>query len=222
MNLSLKKIFICAAICVAFPSLAQRQLNYTDFGFAVGGMIHTGEVSNGGVGAYISDARPQAKLNLKRTLASWFTVGIEAGYGYLSANDEDHLRTDRNYSVSTHLIQVNPFIELNFMKFGKYRREQTWTPYLKLGGGIVFYNPELNEDAVYTSLIELRPNAYSGLNFLIAFGAKIRTSYNSYLTLEPIIHFTNFDDIEGWRYSRNLTDNDVYGGFTVGYNYMIF
>ncbi len=222
MNLSLKKIFICLALSIAMPAVAQRQLNYTDFGFAVGVMIHTGEISNGGVGAYIGDTRLQAKLNLKRTLASWFTLGIEAGYGYLSAKDENHLQADRGYSVSTHLIQVNPFMELNFMKFGKYRRDQRWTPYLKLGGGIVFYNPELNEDAVYRSKIELRPNAYSGFNFLIAFGAKIRTSYNSYLTLEPIIHFTNFDDIEGWRYSRNLTNNDVYGGFTVGYNYMIF
>ena len=148
MKLTLKKILISLTVLISIPVIAQKQLNYTDFGFAIGGIVHSGDVSNAGVGAFISDTRLQAKLNLKRTFASWFTLGIEAGYGYLSAKDIDHGDAVRNYTVSTHIIQVNPFIEINFSKFGKYRRDKSWTPYLKLGGGVLFYNPELDGNAV--------------------------------------------------------------------------
>ncbi len=201
---------------------AQRQLNYTDFGFFVGTINYNGEVATGEISGYVSEIRPMGGLHLRRTVASWFTLGTEASYGIIQSKDVNHTNPERGLEVNTHMIQVNAFMELNFSKFGKYRRSQRTSFYIKSGGGINFYNPNIKEDIRYSTAFELRPNAYMGFNFFGGAGLKIRTSYQSYLSVEVTRHFCSFDDLEGFQYINNRTANDFYGGMRIGYSYMFF
>ena len=201
---------------------AQRQLNYTDFGAYIGTINYSDEVASGEISGYIKEIRPQVGVHLRRTVASWFTLGTEVGYGYIHAKDVNHTHPSRGYEVNTHMVQINGFMELNFSKFGKYRRSQRSTFYIKSGGGVNFYNPRLKEKLRYDSTWELRPNAYTGFNVFGGAGFKIRLSYQSYLNIEALGHFATFDDIEGLQYVDNRTANDFYGGLRIGYSYMFF
>lgn len=219
----MKRFLFTLSFCfVALTSQGQRQLNYTDFGGFIGTMNYNGEVATGEIAGYISEIRPSFGMYLRRTVASWFTLGLEGSYGFVHAKDANHGNDLRGYEVNTHMIQINPYMELNFSKFGKYRRSQASTFYLKTGGGINFYNPNMNEGVRYPSTYTVRPNSYIGYNFFGGVGVKIRTSYQGYINIEATGHFASFDDIEGFVHTDNRTNNDVYGGIRIGYNYMIF
>lgn len=217
------RLFLLMSLLCCMTSLrAQKQLNYTDFGAFIGTMNYNGDVATGQISGMIKEIRPMGGIHLRRTMASWFTLGTEASYGFIHAKDVNHSNAYRGFIVNTQLIQVNAFMELNFAKFGKYRRSQRSSFYVKAGGGVCFYNPKVQEDVRFSSSWELFPNAYTGFNYFGGAGVKIRTSYQSYLSIETTMHFATFDNLEGYQFFNNKTANDVYGGVRFGYSYMFF
>ena len=200
----------------------QRRFDYYDFGAFLGTMNYNGDVATGVISGYLSDVRPSAGIYLRTTFSSWFSLGIEGSYAFIFSTDENHGLAERGLEVRTHMIQLNPFIEMNFSKFGKYRRHQKTALYVKAGGGVNFYNPDVKDETQFSELFIIRPNAYMGFNYFGGLGLKVRTSYRSYLNFEFLGHFATFDDLEGWEYEGNRTSNDFYGGLRIGYNHMLY
>jgi len=217
-----KNLLILSSILLTLGVKGQKRLHYGDFGVFVGTMNYNGDVATGAVSGYLSDVRPSAGAFLRTTFGSWFSLGIEGGYAFIYSTDENHGRSERGFEVRTHMIQLNSFIEMNFSRFGKFRRHQSYAMYVKAGGGVNFYNPDVQDEAQFSESFIVRPNAYWGLNYFGGVGLKVRTSYRSYLNFEFLGHFTSFDDLEGWEYQDNKTPNDFYGGLRIGYNQMFY
>ena len=217
-----KALIILMSVLFSFTVNGQRRFDYYDFGVYVGTMNYNGDVATGVISGYLSDIRPSAGAYLRTTFSSWFSLGMEGSYSFIYSTDENHGRAARGFEVRTHMIQLNPFIEMNFSKFGKFRRNQKYSLYVKAGGGVNFYNPDVKDETQFSESFVLRPNAYMGFNYFGGGGLKIRTSYRSYLNVEFLGHFTTFDDLEGWVYQSNRTSNDFYGGLRIGYNYMFY
>jgi len=210
-------------LCFAFADLkAQKQLRYRDFGVQIGTLTHVGDVAGGDPAAVIKEIRPKFGLMYRYHFKPWFGLGVEGSYGKVFAEDSNHGNPKRNYQVDTDVLQLNGFIELSFKKFGKYQRQNSWTFFVKGGGGLVFYDPELREDARYGSNIILYPNAYTGMQMYGGGGVKIRTGYSSFISLDATSHLLLFDNLEGWEYKKNNTGNDIMASFNVGYTWMIF
>lgn len=110
-------------LVASISAFGQRHMRYTDFGASAGIILHNGEVSTGEISGYLADVRPQFSTHLKRTYGSWFVLGSELTYGFLSSKDENHTNPRRGYIVNTHTLQVNAFIEMNLIKFGKNLRK---------------------------------------------------------------------------------------------------
>ncbi len=193
-----------------------------DVGLQLGTLSHVGDVAGGDPAAVIKEIRPKLGLMYRYHFAPWFGMGVEGSYGKVFAEDSNHGNPKRNYQVDTDVLQLNAFIELSFKKFGKYQRQNSWTFFVKGGGGMVFYDPELREDARYGSNIILYPNAYTGMQLYGGGGFKIRTGYSSFLSIDATGHLLFFDNLEGWEYKKNNTSNDMLASFNVGYAWMIF
>ncbi len=218
-----KAAVIFLSILFSLSVNGQRRFDYYDFGAFLGTMNYNGDVATGAISGYLSDVRPNAGAYLRTTFSSWFSLGMEGSYAFIYSTDQNHGRSDgRDFEVRTHMIQLNPFIEMNFSKFGKYRRHQKTALYVKAGGGVNFYNPDVKDETRFSESFIVPPNAYMGFNYFGGMGLKVRTSYRSYLNFEFLGHFTTFDDLEGWEYQSNRTSNDFYGGLRIGYNHMFY
>jgi hypothetical protein len=217
-----KAALIFLSLLISLCVNGQRRFDYYDFGAFVGTMNYNGDVATGVISGYLSEVRPSVGAYLRTTFSSWLSLGLEGSYAFIYSADENHTSAARGLEVRTHMVQLNPFIEMNFSRFGKFRRHQKTALYVKAGGGVNFYNPDVKDESRLSESFTVRPNAYIGFNYFGGMGLKVRTSYRSYMNFEFLGHFTTFDDLEGWEYQENRTSNDFYGGLRIGYNHMFY
>lgn len=220
----MKKIFILASLLISSASWAQSRTSSTEFGISVSTLNYSGEIATStSTSALLKEVRPAGGLMVKRNFNDLFSMGLEASYGFIYASDANHSNPNRGLEVTTSLLQVNPFMELNLIRFGKFHYDQKFTIYLKAGGGFIAYNPDPKVMEVYPQGIDPEPNAYTGLNFFGGTGVRFRVGYKSVLSLEATIHGTNVDNMEGvFQESASNTANDYYGGLTLTFSKMVF
>lgn len=220
----MKKLLLLFALLTAGSSFAQSRTASTEFGAAVGTLNYSGEIATTtSTSALLTEVRPMVSILVKRNFNTIFSAGLEAGYGFIYANDANHTHPNRQLEVTTGLLQVNPFVELNLIKFGKFHYDQKFTLYVKAGGGFIAYNPEPEVPEVYPQGYDPQPNAYSGINFFGGGGMRFRVGYKSVLGLEATIHGTSEDNLDGvMQISESNNANDYYGGVKIVFTKMVF
>ena len=204
---------------------AQSRLAYSEFGMGIGTMNYSGDIATTkSTAALVQEARPNVTVFAKRHLNDWFGFGMQSSYGWIYASDLNHTHQNRGLEVSTSVFQINPFIEISFIRFGKFHYERKFSIYTRAGGGLVAYNPDPSANEIYPPELDPNPNAYSGINFFVAPGIKFRLGYKTILSLEMTLHSTTKDNMDGVL-SKNVMDggaNDTYGGINIMISKAVF
>lgn len=202
-----------------------KRLAYTEFGIGVGTLNYVGDIATTtSTAALFEETRPNATAFIKRHLNDWFGMGLQASYGWIYANDFNHDRQMRGLEVSTTMFQVNPFVEVSLLRFGKYHYERKFTVYGKAGGGFLAYNPEPSASSVYPEYLDPRPNAYTSINVFGGGGMKFLLSKDLILSFEVTVHNSLTDDLDGVLHVDPAVGSadDIYGGVNVYISKAIF
>ena len=217
--------FLLVLVCFSGALMAQPRLAYTEFGLGVGTLNHKGEIANSGSSsAWAKEVRPNFMIFAKRNFNDWIGLGFVTSYGWTVAEDVNHNNQKRGLSVSTGMFQLNPFLEVNFLKFGKYHLDRKFTIYTRVGAGFLAYNPTPSAVDVYPDDLEVRPDAYKSLNTFIEVGMRFRIGYSSILTVGVDYHNSGVDDLDGVLnvLPGQQGKNDTYGGINVSFSRALF
>ncbi len=227
MNRSLRNIIGAGLVCLLFSmsAEAQNRLAYTEFGFGVGTMNYSGDIATTTtVSALITETRPNFSVFAKRHFNDWFGMGLLASYGSFYANDINHTHQTRGLEVTTSMFQINPFLEINLIKFGKFHYERKFSIFLRAGGGYLAYNPDPLAADIYPPEFEPQIYAYTTFNFFGALGMKFRLGYETILTFDLSLHNSGVDNLDGILAidPNHRGANDTYGGINVSISKAIF
>jgi hypothetical protein len=213
------------ALLVFLPSflMAQKSTDFWSFDGFVSTMNYSGEVSEGGdISTWINEMRPEFGLRVMRHFNNRTSMGVEASFGSVFASDENRGKQNRNFDVSTEIIQTNLVFEINFKKFGKYFMRNQNTPFIRLGVGGLFFTPQLNTNAEYPDSLALYPGSHATFSVQGAFGWKWRLSYHSSLALDIHYSITGTSYLEGFDVDQGTNPNDGIYGIRLTYSYGFF
>jgi hypothetical protein len=204
-------------------AFAQNSTAFWSVGFAAGGLNYIGEVSEGGdFGTWINEMKPQFGLDITRHFNTKVSMGVQASWGKVYAADENRGNQDRNFIVDTEVAMANLIFEINFKKFGKYFQRNQSSPFIRVGGGGMFYTPFLNTNATYPAEYELYPGSWATYNFEAAFGWKWRLSYHGFLGLDLHYNTTGTSHLEGFNLKEGPNPNDAVYGLRLTYSFGFF
>lgn len=203
---------------------AQARTRYSEFGLGIGTLNAASDIATTtNTAALLEEVRPNFSVFGQYHFNDWFTMGVQASYGWMYMDDLNHSNPSRGIYNRTDLVQVNPYILMHLIRFGKYRYARKFTTYLKFGGGFIAYDTDPAARRVYDENTEFYTNAYSGVNLFYGIGVKLRTSYKSTLSLEATFHNSLADQLDGIAVpSQPEGANDHYGGLMLSYGFMIF
>ena len=228
------KKLVLIALLLPMLSYGQRSTAFWEIGGYLGGLNYSGNVtSTGDIGTWINEMRPEIGVLLKRNFNYRINLGAEASYGSVYAEDANHGNAERGFIVNTEMVQANIFMEINFMKFGKYFKRNANTPYIKFGIGGLFYTPTLDESVAYPENYDLFWGSHTTYNIQLAFGWKWRLSHHSFLSIDFHYHPTGTDYLEGSQEvdgtvlmmtgeRQLIADPDSYYGLRLTYTFGIF
>lgn len=213
--------YLLSFILTAFFTLsavAQSRLAYYELGLGVGTLTYSGDIATtNSTAAIISELSPNFMVYGKKHFNDWFAIGLSSSYGWIQAEDANHSNQQRGLEVRTTMFQVNPFLEMNLIRFGKYHYDRKFSIFIQLGGGFLAYNPEPSAAVVYPTEIEPRSAAYNSINFFAGTGAKFRVGYKTILTCGITYHTSGTDDLDGINQTKfGDGKNDTYGGIYLG------
>ncbi len=219
---------LCSFLLVLFAGVSlfgQARTAYSEFGIGIGTLNQKSEIANTtSASALIDEVRPNFTAFGARHFNDWFALGVMASYGWTVADDVNHQNQTRGLSVKTDMFQVNPFVEVNLIKFGKYHLDRKFTIYLRAGAGFLAFNPTPNASKTYPDEFEVETDAYRSLNFFAGTGVKFRVSYDYILTVGVQLHNSGADNLDG---ILNKTaglggKNDSYGGINICFSKALF
>ncbi|MDZ7847731.1 MAG: peroxide stress protein YaaA [Owenweeksia sp.] len=195
----MKKIITLLGVFIFTTGLfAQSRLAYSEFGLGIGTLNYSGEIATTtSTGALVEEARPNVNLFAKRHVNDWFGFGLDMSYGWIYANDLNHTHQRRGLEVNTSIFQVNPFVEINILKFGKFHYDRKFSFYLKGGASYMAYNPDPAANEVYPSNLDPQPDAYTSIGVFGGGGLKFILGYKTILTLEATFHNAGADNLDG-------------------------
>lgn len=218
----MKRLIILVAL-LPLTLLAQKSTAFWEVGAFVGGLNYKGEITQeGDIGTWVSEMRPELGLHLKRNFNERVNLGVEASWGKLYADDNNHGNALRSYILNASIVQANAVFELNFKRFGKYFKRNQNTPFIKAGMGMLFYAPELNTNASYPEEYELYNGTFSTFNFQVGAGWKWRVSNNSIIGVNLHYNLTGATNLEGFDLKEGLNPTDAFYGLRFTYSYGIF
>ena len=204
---------------------AQNRLAYSEFGLGVGTLNYSGEIATTtSVSALLTEARPNVSVFAQRHFNDLFSIGILSSYGWFYASDINHTHQNRGLEVTTSVFQINPYLELNLIRFGKFHLDQKFTIFLRAGAVYLAYNPDPVAAEIYPPNLDPQIYAYTSFNYFGTLGMKFRVGYQTILTLDWSIHNAGADNLDGV-IAINPEDrgaNDTYGGISVSISRAIF
>jgi hypothetical protein len=204
---------------------AQNKLAYSEFGLGLGTLNYSGDIATTKTASsLLTETRPNFSAFAKRNFNDWLSIGILAMYGSVYASDVNHRRQNRGLEVSTSMFQINPFFEINLIKFGKFHYDRKFTIFLRAGGGFLAYNPDPVASDIYPPEFDPQINAYNSLNLFGGMGMKFRVGYQTILSFDVSLHNSGVDNIDGILAidPDDRGANDTYGGINVSISRAIF
>lgn len=181
-------------------------------------------------GLEMADHNFSAGLALRRYLGNTTALRANLLYGRLSGTDQDYAdRERRGYSFKTTLVECSvvgewePFAPDRSVT-GVEGNPARVSPYLFLGVGAAFINPEVDFNGQLDNLEQARLDdqaAYSNVQLVIPFGAGLRVGVNERwsLGLEAGLRNPFTDYLDGVSEAGNPDENDWYfiGGLSLNY-----
>ncbi|GAB5556739.1 MAG: hypothetical protein SchgKO_09520 [Schleiferiaceae bacterium] len=210
-------------MCICFSATAQRQLRYTEIGGFIGTLNYSGEIATTtNPSSILKEMRPQLGFYLRRNYSALYSIGLEASAGWIHAEDANHTNTGRNWTLNTPMVMVNTVGELNFRKFGKFYKKNSWTFFIRGGLGVSAYYPDVEGITFNPEYMEMSSGSFVAMNFFAGGGIKFRVGHASILSIYADAHGLMGDNLEGFTYKDRAFANDYYGGIRVAYSHCIF
>lgn len=210
-------------LCLSFSATAQRQLRYTEIGGFLGTLNYTGEIATTNAPASImKEMRPQLGIYLRRNYSALYSIGLEASAGWIHAEDKNHTNINRGWTLNTPMVMVNAVGELNFRKFGKFYKKNSWTLFLRGGAGVSAYYPDVEGITYNPETMEMSTGSFVAMNYFVGGGVKFRVGHASILSIFADAHGLMADNLEGFTYKNRSFANDYYGGIRIAYSHCIF
>ncbi|TVQ76610.1 MAG: hypothetical protein EA358_08990 [Flavobacteriales bacterium] len=220
------RIFFLAVVSLLTAQIvvAQKPPKYTEFGISAGNLVYTGSFSpNSGVGTWMQEQGGRFGVALRRNFRPWFNLGVETNYGWFNLDDVNHGRAQRDIQVRTSVLNVNAAAEFIFVRYGKFHYINDFAPYLKIGTGANFFNPNISDNfANLPSEVSVYPFSYSSMNVFMGFGFKFRTSYKTSLSVEVMMHNSGTNRMGGVVSNFGNASNDRYGGIFLHFTRLFF
>jgi outer membrane protein W len=158
---------------------------------------------------------------LKRNFNGYFSVKGNIAIGKIagadSTSNQQQFR-DRNLSFSTSLTEFSIIGEFNFLKYIPEAGQNKFTPYIYLGFGMVYYNPQ----ATYQGTVyDLRPlntegasKSYPKYAWSIPYGVGIKYNFTGKWGLNADIGYRHpntdhLDDVSRYYPSPDKLPNDL-------------
>jgi hypothetical protein len=210
-------------LLISLEGNAQARTRYQEYGLAIGTLNSSGDIATtNNTAALLDEMGPNFIVFAQYHFNDWFTMGLQTSYGWMSMRDENHTNPNRGITNRTQLIQVNPYIQMHLIRFGKYRYARKFTSYIKFGAGFIAYDTDPQASRVFGENTTEYPNAYSGVNFFYGLGIKVRATKTSTISLEALFHNSGNDRLDGIQVNSAAASNDYYGGIALKYGFMIF
>lgn len=171
-----------------------------------------------GGSAYMGDLNPNNPVKVsgvalgafvKRNFDGYWTTKLGYTFGIISASDNTSSSAQfrkRNLSFTTQLNELSLTEEFNFFKFIPEAGQNSWTPFVFLGVGVVGYNPQ----ATYQGqTYDLRPlmtegesKPYGKVALSFPYGAGIKYNFTGKWNITADIGYRNpstdyLDDVSG-------------------------
>jgi hypothetical protein len=215
---------LLSILVFSVPITAQNSTKYSEFSLVAGNMVYSGPfASAGGVGSWLQETGGRFGVALRKNYRPWFNIGVESNYGWVSLDDNNHGRPQRNIQVRTSVININVATEFMLVRYGKYHYANSFAPYFKLGAGANFFNPRVSDNhAALGDNTQVYNEAYASMNIFYGFGAKFRTSYSTSLAVEIVIHNAGTNQMGGVVVNSDTAPNDRYGGVMLSFSKMFF
>lgn len=158
----------------------------------------------GGIANYFGDlnihtsfkmVRPSAGAFYRYNIKSRGAWRSNVGWGMLEFRDDAtkvERSLQRNLSFRSQVFEISTGVEFYFMKFDKTKKKHWFTPYLGVGAGIFFYNPQANYQGKW---IDLQPLGTEGQNDASYSGVE---KYKLFSFCIPITGGFKFSLPRGW------------------------
>ena len=192
---------VLATISVLSLSAQRRPTAFLELGGFGMTQNYMGDVNNRSLSAFSQEARPGVGLQLKYNFSSLFSVGGEVNFSNLYSHDNLHGNANRDYIVSTELLQMGAFTNFHFIPFGKYNRRNGHTPFLHAGINAVTFQPDLNTSAQYPDEIDLHPGTGATFSYTLGCGWRIRRSLKSFVNVGIFYSGFGTSHIEGFDFT---------------------
>ncbi len=220
---SYPKMLLASMLLLSIYVSGQRQLRYSEVGGYLGTLNYSGEIATTtSPSSIFKEMRPQMGVFLRRNYSALYSFGLEATAGWIYSADQNHSNSTRNWVLNSPIIQINGIAELNFIRFGKFYKKNSWTPYIRGGFGMAFYYPNVNGLVYDPETMNIESGSTSAFNYVVGLGVKFRLGHESILSVFADVNGLLSDNIEGFTYKNSSESNDFFGGLKVAYTHCIF
>jgi OOP family OmpA-OmpF porin len=215
---------ILVLVCLIFPALIMAQ-SKSEVGLMIGGANYQGDLASAKIfsfkqtqvgGGFYARYHVNRHISLR---GNFFYTKLQGDD--LDFVDEAAWRADRafNFTNSVYELSFTP----EFHLLGNTIKRKLFRPYIFVGIGAAFTNPETNLVERDIEAVENEPGYYATSHFSFPLGGGINFDINDKFTLgfEASTHFPLTDYLDGVSESGNPNKKDwfVFGGLTLGYKF---
>ena len=183
-----------------------------------------------GGSAYMGDLNPSNPVKVsgvalgvfaKRNFDGYWTTKLGYTFGEISASDSKSSNAqfrERNLSFTTQLNELSLTEEFNLFKFIPEAGQNSWTPFIFLGVGIVGYNPQANYQG---QTYDLRPlmtegesKPYGKIALAFPYGVGVKYNFTGKWNITADIGYRNpttdyLDDVSGKYPDKSKLPSDL-------------
>jgi len=165
----------------------------------------------------LKEMRPGVGVFYRWNVKNRFSIGIEGKYVQLYASDKNHNTEARDLEFNTTILEGNGAIFYRFAELGSGWGKNHWTPYVSVGGGIMYISP----DVTYTGAppLGLDQSEHTQTNVYYELGVTHQTNNYKRFSLYWRHHKTFSDYLDGfgpagsdsdWYYSIGITFSGLF------------
>ena len=226
-----KKVTLLTAVLLVFSvSLFAQKTKYFSSGISIGTMNYGGDIApSNDQGEFapstlVDETRARVGAHLYYQASPRWGFGAEANYGTIYAYDPHHGIRKRGFEVKSSLLQINSVIEFALIKFDKKFKKVSFHPVVRVGGGVLFYDPQITDWSQFPTDYIVYPHAYITVNGFAGAGVRVRLKRHHMVSMILDLHRTPVDNLDGFTNpsNPNAWNNDAYGSLVFSYSYLFF
>ena len=208
---------------LSLSAFSQRSLrSYELAGFAGSSTMAGNFASNNSLNTALAEASMQAGVGFTYFHGPRFGWGTEARLGRVFADNANHQNVGyTGIQAQSDYVQLQAQGTLNLVKYGKYYKRNSHTPYIRPGVGILFSQSKYMEDIPYPSSATVHPGTNPSLTYGMEIGWKFRLSEYQTFSVEYSWNSVPGDRLEGFSIPDDTTPDQL-TGLRFRYAYAIY